>query len=122
MSGLTAFELLRNSVRLHDIAFAATPIVLLEVIRRGAVTIRDICRDLLYGRGARCFVCPAANRDIWGPSSIPNDYSSTTTIPKLNFRFLERAVTMQETYADRCCGGPVGGRARMDDEVSKGRP
>jgi hypothetical protein len=38
-------------------------------------------------------------------STIPNDYSSTTTIPKLNFRFPERTVTMQETYADRCREG-----------------
>jgi hypothetical protein len=37
-----------------------------------------------------------------GPPTIPNDYSSTTTIPKLNFRFPERTVTMQEIYADRC--------------------
>jgi hypothetical protein len=45
-----------------------------------------------------------------GSPTIPHDYSSTTTIPKLNFRFLERTVTMQETYADRCCDGHRWGR------------
>ena len=30
----------------------------------------------------------------FGPATIPNDYSSTTNIPKLNCRFPERAVTM----------------------------
>ena len=49
---------------------------------------------------------PRGTSRYFGSPTIPNDYSSTTTIPKLNFRFLERTVTMQETYADRCCEGP----------------
>lgn len=44
---------------------------------------------------------PRGTSQYLGPPTIPNDYSSTTTIPKLNFRFPERTVTMQETYADR---------------------
>jgi hypothetical protein len=52
----------------------------------------------LQGSGAQCFVCPVAHRNIWRPT-IPDDYSSTTTIPKLNFRFPERTVTMQEAKA-----------------------
>jgi hypothetical protein len=45
-----------------------------------------------------------------GRPTIPNDYSSTTTIPKLNFRFPERTVTMQEAYADSCREGHRWGR------------
>jgi hypothetical protein len=48
---------------------------------------------------------PRGTSRYLGPPTIPNDYSSTTTIPKLNFRFPERTVTMQETYADRCREG-----------------
>lgn len=70
----------------------------------GAVTIRVICRDILDGSGAYCFVCPA-HIAILGPLTIPNDYSSTTTIPNLNCRFPERRATMQETYADWCREG-----------------
>src|SRR5262249_22933602 len=55
--------------------------------------------------------------------TIPSDYSSTTTIPKLNYRFQERAVTMQETHVDRLRGGTLlEEETRMGDKVSKGRP
>jgi hypothetical protein len=49
---------------------------------------------------------PRGTSRYLGPPTIPNNYSSTTTIPKLNFRFPERTVTMQETYTDRCREGP----------------
>jgi peroxiredoxin len=65
-------------------------------------------------------VCPRYIRYL-RPPTIPNDYSSTTTIPKLNFRVPEHTVTMREAYADRCREGTVGGRTRMDNEVSNGR-
>ena len=48
---------------------------------------------------------PRGTSRYLGPPTIPNDYSSTTTIPMLNFRFPERTVTMQETYGDRCREG-----------------
>src|SRR5437773_1888983 len=66
---------------------------------------------------------PRGTSRYLGLPIIPIDYSSTTTIPKLNFRFLERTVTMQETCARTgAAKGTVGGRTRMEDEVSKGRP
>jgi hypothetical protein len=48
---------------------------------------------------------PRGTSRYLGSPTIPNDYSSTTTIPKLNFRVLGRTVTMRETYADRCREG-----------------
>jgi hypothetical protein len=48
---------------------------------------------------------PRGTSRYLGPPAIPNDYSPTTTIPKLNCRFPERTLTMQETYADRCREG-----------------
>jgi hypothetical protein len=63
---------------------------------KSAVTIRLICGGVLYGSVTCCFVCPDT------PPTIPNDYPSSTTIPKLNCCFPERTVTMQEIYADRC--------------------
>lgn len=50
------------------------------------------------------FVCPA-HIAILGPPTIPKGYSSTITIPKLNFRFPKCTVTMQGTYADKCREG-----------------
>ena len=71
-------------------------IVSLGMRSAGAVTIRLICGGFLYGSVTCCFVCPDT------PPTIPNDYPSSTTIPKLNCCFPERSVTMQEIYADRC--------------------
>jgi hypothetical protein len=74
-------------------------------VRVCAVTMRVIARGVLYGSGAQGFVCPR-HIAIFVTPTIPNDYSSTTTIPNLNCRFPERTVTMQETYADRFREGP----------------
>ena len=55
------------------------------------------------------------------PPTIPNDYSSTITIPKLNFRSPERTVTMQETYADRCREGHLlGGELEWTTKFRRG--
>ncbi len=75
-------------------------ILSLGMREHGRGDYRVIGRGLIYGSGAQCFVCPAAHRVA---PTIPNDYSSTTTIPKLNFRVPERTVTMQD--ADRCREG-----------------
>jgi hypothetical protein len=51
---------------------------------------------------------PRGTSRYLGPPTIPNDYSSTTTIPKLNFRFPERTVTMHiRGQVPR--GAPLGG-------------
>src|SRR4051812_39202925 len=65
---------------------------------------------------------PRGTSRYLGLPIIPIDYSSTTTIPKLNFRFLERTVTMQETCADRCREGYRWGENQNGGRSFEGAP
>jgi hypothetical protein len=75
-----------------------------RVARYAGALARRKSRDLLNGSCCLLVRLPARIA-ILRPATIPNDYSSTVTIPKLHFRFPERPVTMEETYADRCREG-----------------
>jgi len=83
------------------------------------VTVRVVGRGLKRRLALRL---PCGTSRYFGQPTIPNDYSSTAAIPKLNFRAPERTITMQGTYANRCRERHPWGRTRMDDEISKGRP
>jgi hypothetical protein len=69
----------------------------------GGATMKVIAASSLEAAFSASF--PAAHHDV-RPPTIPIDYSSTTTIPRLNFRFPERTVTMQETRGRVPRGAP----------------
>jgi hypothetical protein len=83
---------------------------------------RDVGRGLSSTEAAPSASLAPRHIRYLGSPTIPNDYSSTTTIPKLNFRFLERTVTMQETCADRCREGYRWGENQNGGRSFEGAP
>ena len=91
-------------------------IVSLGMRSAGAVTIRLICGGSPYRSGTCCYVYPDA------PPTIPNDYSSTTTIPKLNFVFRNVRSPCKKLCGQVPRGAPLGGEPEWTTKFRRGAP